>query len=227
MARTPNPAAHALRRDAFIDVAARLIQTRGYEQLSVEEILSELGASKGAFYHYFDSKEALLEAVVDRVSDAAAAALAPIVDDPGLSAVAKLEALFRGLAQWKNARHDLMLGLLEVWLSDDNTGVREKVRCEVATRFGPLLAVIVRQGEQEGIFTATSPEPTAQVSVSILQGLQEAAARLFLARQKGLATRRDVEEVIFAYTEALERVLGTPPGSLRLVDDDTMRIWFG
>jgi len=31
-----------------------------------------LEASKGAFYHYFDSKQALLEAVVERFSDGAA-----------------------------------------------------------------------------------------------------------------------------------------------------------
>ena len=57
------PTAHAVRRDEFVDAAQRLIQSPGYEQMSVQDVLDELGASKGAFYHYFDSKEALLEAV--------------------------------------------------------------------------------------------------------------------------------------------------------------------
>ncbi len=60
MPRTLNPAAHALKRDAFLDAAERLIRTKGYEQMTVQDVLDELGASKGAFYHYFDSKEALL-----------------------------------------------------------------------------------------------------------------------------------------------------------------------
>ena len=63
MARTLNPTLHTVRRDAFLDVAQRLVQTKGYEAMSVQDVLDELEASKGAFYHYFDSKQALLEAV--------------------------------------------------------------------------------------------------------------------------------------------------------------------
>jgi AcrR family transcriptional regulator len=70
MARTLDPAAHALRRDAFVDAAQRLIQAKGYEQMSLQDVVDELDASRGAFYHYFDSKVALLEAVVRRGSRA-------------------------------------------------------------------------------------------------------------------------------------------------------------
>src|SRR2546430_3217796 len=62
MARTLNVAVHTVRKEAFIDAAQRLMQAKGYEQMSVQDVLDELGASRGAFYHYFDSKQALLEA---------------------------------------------------------------------------------------------------------------------------------------------------------------------
>ncbi len=67
MARTLDPAAHALRRDEFVDAAQRLIAAKGYEALSIQDLLDDLGASKGAFYHYFGSKSDLLGAVVDRM----------------------------------------------------------------------------------------------------------------------------------------------------------------
>ena len=47
--------------------------------MSVQDVLDELDASRGAFYHYFDSKVALLEAVVERMVEAAIATLAPVV----------------------------------------------------------------------------------------------------------------------------------------------------
>src|SRR4051794_41269773 len=65
--RAVNPHKHAARRDEFIEAGQRLIQTRGYEQLSIEDLLAEVGASKGAFYHYFDSKQSLLEAIIERL----------------------------------------------------------------------------------------------------------------------------------------------------------------
>jgi AcrR family transcriptional regulator len=227
MPRTLNPAAHALRRDAFIDVAERLIQTKGYEQMSVEGILDELGASKGAFYHYFDSKEALLGAVVDRMVEAAGARLLTIADDPELPAPRKLETLFGGLARFKTERRDLVLALLRVWLSDDNAIVREKVRKGGATTMRPLLAKIVCQGAAEGVFTASDPESTALVIVWLLQGASEIAGDLFVQVHSGAITFAQVEAAFSGYGEAMERVLGAAPGSLKIMDDEMMREWFG
>ena len=47
--------------------------SRGYDRFSIQDILDATGASKGAFYHYFDSKDALLDAIVDRMADQATA----------------------------------------------------------------------------------------------------------------------------------------------------------
>jgi AcrR family transcriptional regulator len=91
-------AVRALRREAFVDVAERLIRAKGYEQMTVQDVLEELDASRGAFYHYFDSKVALLEAVVEHMVDAAIATLAPVMADPDLAALTKLERLFSGIA---------------------------------------------------------------------------------------------------------------------------------
>ena len=128
MARTVNAEVHTVRREAFVDAAERLMQTRGYEQMSVQDVLDDLGASRGAFYHYFDSKQALLEAVLDRMVDAGLGSVAPVVDDPTLVAAAKLRKIFSGIVQFKTDRKALVLSVLEVWLSDDNAIVREKLQ---------------------------------------------------------------------------------------------------
>jgi len=227
MGRTLNPTAHAVRRDAFLDVALRLIQSKGLDQMSVQDLLDELDVSKGAFYHYFDSKEALLAAVVDRMVEAATAAMTPVAMDPDLPAVEKLTGLFSTLAQWKGERTDLMIELLRVWFSDANTVVREQLRRGTTTRLTPLLATIIRQGRAEGTFTISSPEHTAGVLVALLLGTNETASRLFLARQAGAISFDDVECTFAAYAEAFERVLGLPPGSWPKLDSQTMHFWFG
>src|SRR5262249_2893957 len=145
MARTRDPVAHAVRRDAFLDSAQRLIQAKGYTQMSIQDVLDDLGASKGAFYHYFDSKAALLEGVVTRMVDVSTAAMAPVVADPGRSALEKFNAVFTGLATFKAERRELVLALMRVWLSDDNVFMREKFRRGVIARMTPLIASIIRQ----------------------------------------------------------------------------------
>jgi AcrR family transcriptional regulator len=228
MARTVRAeAAQAVRREAFVDVALRLIQLRGYEQMSVQDVLAELDASKGAFYHYFDSKRALLQAVVDRITDAALAAVAPLVSDPHLSAVQKLEGFFSGIAAWKTERRDLMLAMIEVWVSDDNAIVREKSRRSIRERLVPLLTPIVEQGVEEGLFDVRSPEETATVIVLLVLGLQDVMGDLLFARLADTISFEEVLRRYATYLEALDRVLGLPPGSIKGLDPETMRQWFG
>lgn len=227
MARTINLATRAVRRDAFLDVAQRLIQAKGYESLSVQDVIDEVGASKGAFYHYFGSKTDLLEAIVERMADAVEATWAEVMTRPDLDAVARFEGIFSTTAQYKSARRDLSLALLEAWLSDRNTVLRERLRAMVARRLTPVLERIVRQGVAEGEFTSSDPEATARVIVGLIQGSQEQAAQLFVARQAGEIEFEEVVRTYAGFSEALDRILGIRPGRLSLTDPPTLREWFG
>src|SRR5690349_11359292 len=140
MPRTLDRSAHALRRDAFVDAARRLIQAKGYEQMSVQDVLDALVTSRGAFYHYFDSKVGLLAAVVERMAEDAMAGVRPALADPRLSAMDKLGALFASVARIKGAQRELVLELTRVWFSDANVLVRDRLRQATLTHLAPVLA---------------------------------------------------------------------------------------
>ncbi|MCH8571961.1 TetR/AcrR family transcriptional regulator [Nesterenkonia sp. AY15] len=53
-------------RASIVDAAFRLFLENGYDGASLARILAEVPYSKGALYHHFESKEALLEAVIER-----------------------------------------------------------------------------------------------------------------------------------------------------------------
>jgi AcrR family transcriptional regulator len=226
VARSVDTEAHAVRREAFVDAAQRLMQAKGYEQMSVQDVLDELDASRGAFYHYFDSKTALLEAVVTRIVDAALASVTLLVEDPSVGALAKLEGLFGGIAQWKLQRTELMLALTRVWLSDENTLMRDKMWQHLMLRLAPLLAAIGQQGDDEGVFTVTSPADTARVMAALLHGLNDLAVRTFVERDESGVSLADVEALVAAYVQAMERILGVPAGTLRLIDRTALREWY-
>ncbi len=57
------------RRDAIIDVSARVFARHGYHATGIVELCAVNGLGKGAFYHYMGSKEELLAAIHDRVMD--------------------------------------------------------------------------------------------------------------------------------------------------------------
>lgn len=231
MVRTLDPAAHALKRDAFVDAAIRLIQRKGYEQLSIQDVIEEVGASRGAFFHYFESKAALLATIVDHMVEAATSAVAPVAVDPDLTAPQKLQRIFAGIAQWKSAQPELqpaaLTELVRTWYSDENTTVIERMRAAVAERITPLLVTVLREGAADGSFSVTSPEGTATVFTSLILGLNEAAVRLFLARRDGTVSYETVTATLGAYFEAFDRILGSPGALWPLLDERPVRLWFG
>ena len=226
MARTLNLAVHTVRREAFVEAAQRLMQAKGWEQVSIQDVLDDVEASRGAFYHYFDSKQALLEAVISRMVDAGLAEAAPVVADHSLPAPEKLRRVFRAIGRWKTEQKALVLALLEVWLSDHNAIVREHFRRGMVGRMADLFEPIVEQGIREGQFHVESGPETARVIVMLLQGLQESATELFLARQAGRIELAEVERSFATYSDAFERILGARAGSIGLVDQAVLRAWF-
>jgi hypothetical protein len=122
---------------------------------------------------------------------------------------------------------DLVLAVVEVWKSDANALVREKLRRLSATRLEPILSAVVRQGIAEGTIHATGPDETARVLVYLLQGYQEHVSEQFLGRRSGAVSFEEVRRGYAAFQEAFERILGVPAGSVELLDDATLRFWFG
>lgn len=59
------PAARAERRQRIVEAAWRCAGRKGFSDLTIDEVCSEAGLSKGAFYGYFDSKQALLLALLE------------------------------------------------------------------------------------------------------------------------------------------------------------------
>ncbi len=173
---------HAVRRGEILDVAQRLVYTKGYEQMTIQDMLDDLQISKGAFF-----------AILNR---------------------------------WKIARKEFFLSLLRVWYSDDNAIVRQKLLAARVKYLTPWLSVIIRQGIQEGVFSTSYPEQVGEVLLSLTQDLGDILAGLLLSFEPESDNMLRAERTVAAYTDALERVLGVPTGSLCLVDAEILKEWF-
>ncbi|HMK08133.1 MAG TPA: TetR/AcrR family transcriptional regulator [Anaerolineales bacterium] len=214
------------RRSDILDAAQRLVTTKGYEQMTIEDILTELHISKGAFYHYFDSKADLLQALVTRMRDETCNLLAPVLEDPNLTALQKLQRWFDTAAQWKAARKDYLLMLLRVWYHDDNAVVRQKLRADMLAWMGPMLTPVIRQGIDEGVFATPFPDHIGQVVFSLLYELGDGLAAHILSGDSGEAAVARARRATAAFTDAIERALGTPTGSLSLIDPHQLQEWY-
>lgn len=80
----------------ILEVAFRLFTEKGYEHTSIQEIIDHLGGlSKGAIYHHFKSKEEILAAVTDKMTEDSNQILAAIRDCKDLNGKEKLKTIFK------------------------------------------------------------------------------------------------------------------------------------
>jgi AcrR family transcriptional regulator len=232
MARTIKHDEHAVKRNDILDAAQKLIYAKGYEEMAIQDILDDLRMSKGAFYHYYGSKQALLEALIERSYQELDRLLRPIADDPKRNALAKLNEVFSVSGRWKTARKDYLLVVIRGWYADENALFRHKVTATMIKRVTPMLAEIVQQGVREGVFTTPYPDEAAEfLYSSMVTGFGDAFAELILgseSRERPLSKDERLRRgltLTAAYTDAMERVLGAPKGSIELMDAKTIKQW--
>ena len=176
MARIVKEEEYNAKRNEILDIALSLVYSKGYEQMTIQDILDGLHISRGAFYHYFDSKQALLDALVDRMGNEAEQTLLPIVQDPHLPALQKFRRYFEASARWKTHQKTLIISLLRMWYTDENAFIRQKMTSESLKSTAHLLEPIIRQGIQEKVFTTRYPEQVAVIVAAGLAGSLPAAS---------------------------------------------------
>ena len=214
------------RRSELIAYAQKLFYSKGYESTSVRDIVDEIGVAKGTFYYYFDSKTAVLEAVVDELIAQAQAILQEIVADETLTAIPKWIRAFQVVGNWKIERKDEMIALFRLLQKDENVLLQHKVWMQATQVLSPELAKIIAQGVEEGVFETEFIQDSAEIALGTAQPFRDTIYDTLLNPDKyddpaALAWRK-----ITAVQTAIERVLGASPGSLPIIDEQSLAAWF-
>jgi TetR/AcrR family transcriptional repressor of nem operon len=118
MSKPPNST-----RDRLIESARYLFWERGFAGTSMSELLAHADVNSGSFYHFFDSKEALLRAVLEGYLHL----LRPMVVDPAFAAVADplgrifaILAGYRGRILGTGCQYGCPLGRLALEIDPEN-----------------------------------------------------------------------------------------------------------
>ena len=214
-----------VRRSEILDAAQKFFYQKGYEQTSIQDIISDIGIAKGTFYHYFSSKLDLLDAVIEGMLEKILQSLEPMVEDGELLALEKFERFFNHIANWKTENRAFFLGILNTWYKDKNAIFRQKVMTASAEKTVPALTRIIEQGIAEGVFATECPTEVAEIVLQIGQSLSNTLAKIILNGAQYDDSRAVIKRKITAYQYAIERVLNAPPGSVKIFDVDLMYRW--
>jgi AcrR family transcriptional regulator len=214
------------RRTELIAVAQRLFYTKGYERTSINDIVTEVGVAKGTFYYYFDSKTAVLEAMITGMAAQIQAIFHQIVADETLDALSKWKRAMQVAGDWKLERKEELIELIRMQARKENIVLRHKLQEELFPVTVVEYAKIIAQGIDEGVFNTPYVEESAKIVVSIMSGFKDSMTDIFLNPDQLDNPAEFVLQQYAAMQTAVERVLGAAEGSLPIVEDALITAWF-
>lgn len=221
MARTTK--AHEERRAEFLEAARELFYRHGYSDTSVAVIIDHIGVSKGTFYHYFKSKEDLLDQMVEQSTSEAATILQSILDETDTTALDQFNQLFRRATHWKAEHKDLIMMMMHALYRDENLLLRHKMFKRSVAATTPTLAEIIRRGMAEGTMQTRYPDETAEWIMELGIILNEKVAGIILAGEGQPQTYQQVELWFTVYERKVEKMIGAKDGSLEIFDRSELR----
>jgi TetR/AcrR family transcriptional regulator len=121
-------------RDRIVDAALTAFGTRGFEATSLDALAGELGIRKQTILYHFNSKDALLQAVVDEAAYELTAVLEESLAKPG-DLLGRLDAIVRSVFRLAARRPELLGFLREV----------SRLGPPAATRFAAILEPFVNR----------------------------------------------------------------------------------
>ncbi len=192
------------RKDEILKVARNLFLTKDYDKTTMVDIMETLEIAKGTIYHYFRSKEALFEAVIEDIVQENIQHMKALVKNSSKNALEKIELLVKaGNSSQENEK------ILEQLHKPANDALHSRLLAATLMKQAPLYAEIIQQGCDEGIFKTKAPLECAEFILSAVQFLTDTG--IYPWTEEDLKRRRQ------AFPIFIEELLQASPGSFHFL----------
>lgn len=192
------------RRADIIQAARHLFQTQEYSKTTMQDVIESLGIAKGTIYHYFPSKEALLEAVVADMVDSIIEQLSDLIENSKGNALEKIKQVIKmGSIASKNEE------ILSHLHRPGNETMHTRLLAETILKQAPLYEKLIRQGCDEGLFKTEAPLECAEFMLTGIQFLTDRGIYEW--------SGQDLNRRINAFPRLIEQQFKAPPGSFQFI----------
>ena len=206
------------RRGELLAAAERLFYTKGYEKTSVQDILDVTNFSKGGFYHHFDSKLAVLEAICEARANACAEMAEKAAKETEGTAVDKLNAVFHDSAILASGNQGFISLMIQVAYRDDGALMRERMKQRQLESVQNVLRGVIEEGVKQKAFFITDAEGSAQMLLRLYLVFTDEIAFLLAQEDNEEKLMEALINKLNLYRTAIERMLIAPFGSIVLFE---------
>ena len=192
------------RRQEIVKTARRLFQAEGYDKITMQRIVEEVGIAKGTVFYYFETKEDLLNAVVEAIIEEDAARKRHLIEITQGNALDKIRAVMQ-LESMALKYPRILETLHEV----SNAQMHSQQLGVMVMNEASIYATLIQQGCQEGIFNTDNPLECAEFMIAGIQFLTDTGIYPW--------SEADMERRARAFPHLLEALLRAKSGSFQFM----------
>lgn len=149
------------RKNEILDVAERLFGTKGFDSTSTTDILNEIGIARGTLYYHFKSKEEILDAMIDRMTNRLIEKAEAIAARKEISVLQRLTMMMLALNVSDSNFHQ---ELLEQVHKPQNALMHQKMERSLLAGINPMITALIKEGIEQGICQTDYPEEVAEMT---------------------------------------------------------------
>lgn len=189
------------RKNEILDVAERLFCAKGYDNTSTNDILKEVGIARGTLYYHYKSKEDILDAMIERLTNQLVGKATIIALDETIPVLERLTRTMISL----NLDSDLGDMLMEQIHRPQNALMHQKLEYILLGRVNKLITKIAEDGIKQGIIHTDYPAEAVEMIMTYS----------YIAFDSMMQYSEEEEQrKIMGFIYHTERVLGMEEGSL-------------
>ena len=185
------------RKQELLQIAYRMFLQKGYEETSVDEIISQAGIAKGTYYYYFETKEQMLEEVIGMMIEQEMQAAEQILQTD-LPVPQKIVGIITSL---RPAPAESPIE--EALKQPENIIMHGKIQKKLIESVAPLLSEVVEEGIAEGIFACDH--------------IPERVRMLLVISSETFDEGQFSEGDIAVFIDMAEKLLGAETGTMQFV----------
>ncbi|MBN1778932.1 MAG: TetR/AcrR family transcriptional regulator [Candidatus Buchananbacteria bacterium] len=205
-------------KDKLVKTAMALFYRNGFDKTSVAEIVKQAKVSKGAFYHYFDTKIDILRSIANAKARELTGVIQKIVDNQKLNAIEKFNQVIREAQMFKLANVSEHMQIYKITENAENVRLKKEMMQAVALVISPLLERIFQQGVKEKFFDTAYPKELAVTYFDIGLVLSQPLVKLAMDLDKRPENAKIIKRQLLFFEDFLTRILGAKSGAIKFAD---------
>lgn len=194
--------------EQILDALQYLLESKDIQTISVNEIAQTAGIGKGSIYYYFPSKDAILEALIERNYETPVKTAQNLAKQKNVSPFTRMAMIFQACrnssAEFLRRNADTMQNPAQ-----DKLILHQKYLNHLVTELKPALTSIIEQGIETGEIHFDYPAALAEIALIVLAVKSDTT--LIPSSDK------EIEETILGLISLLEKGTGNPAGSLNFL----------